>query len=110
MLLIPGNQTPFSGDNAQVVVQWQTKDGLPAGAVYRVTFEWTEGGVPVNHTPPGTTSTSMRVPLWLFGKADQPARQYHWSVQVVQVTTDGKGGERVIELSPPSPRWIFYWN
>jgi hypothetical protein len=90
-------------------LQWQNKDYLPVGAVYRVTFQWINKGAPMIHHQ-DTTATSIRAPLWLWGEADQPARQYFWSVQIVQLTTDGKGGERVIPLNPPSEKRTFYWK
>jgi hypothetical protein len=31
-------------------------------------------------------------------------------VRVVEVTTDGQGGERVIPVSQPSTTRTFYWN
>jgi hypothetical protein len=57
-----------------------------------------------------TTGKSIRMPLWLYGKADQPARQYTWSVRVVQAVTDGQGGQKDILLSPSSSARVLYWN
>jgi LysM repeat protein len=109
VLLMPGDRNSSTGEGTQIVLQWQTKENLPLGTVYRVTIMDTEQGVPVTH-PFDWKTTSFPVPGWLWGKADQPAREYRWSVQVVQLATDGKGGERVIELSPPSETRTFYWN
>jgi hypothetical protein len=106
---MPGDQNSSTGEGTPIVLQWQTKENLPLGTVYRVTITNSEQGVPVAH-PFDWKTTSFPVPGWLWGKADQPARQYQWFVQVVQLTTDGKGGERVIELSPPSEIRTFYWN
>lgn len=108
ILLIPGDQNAYSGDTAQVVLEWQSPDGLPRGAVYRLTIAWVEKGNPISWTWDVTT-VSVRAASWLWQRADQPARQYTWSVQIVQVTTDGKGGERIIPLSPPSEKRVFYW-
>jgi LysM repeat protein len=110
IMLNPGNGSSYEGDKTEIMLQWQNKDYLPAGAVYRVTILWTESGTPMsNHQD--TTITSSRVPLWLWGLADQQqGRQYTWSVQIVQLATDGKGGERVIELNPPSEKRVFYWK
>ncbi len=105
----PGDQASYSGDTAQIVLEWQSRDGLPRGAVYRLTITWTEKGVPQSY-PWDTMASSLRAAGWLWGRADQPARQYTWSVQIVQLATDGKGGERPIPLSPPSERRTFYWN
>jgi hypothetical protein len=108
VLITPGDRDSRSGEGHQIVLQWQTKEGLPLGAVYRVTITATEQGVLVTH-PFDWKTTSFPVPSWLWGKADQPARQYQWFVQVIQLVTDGKGGERVIELSPPSEIRTFHW-
>ncbi len=108
-LINPGDGSNYEGENAQIMLQWQNTDYLPAGAVYRVTMQWIEKGTPMSNTQ-DTTATSSRAPLWLWGKADQPSRKYTWSVQIVQLATDGKGGERVIELNPPSEKRVFYWK
>jgi len=108
-LLNPGDQAGYSGDTAQIVLEWQMRDGLPRGAVYRLTISWTEKGAPVTWWWE-TTATSLRVASWLWQRADQPARKYTWWVQVVQLTTDGKGGQLEIPLSPPSEKRTFYWN
>jgi LysM repeat protein len=109
VLLMPGDRNSSTGEGTTIVLQWQTKENLPLGTVYRVTISDTEQGAPVTRTF-DWKATSFPVPPWLWGKADQPARQYNWSVQVVQLATDGKGGERVIELSPPSETRTFFWN
>jgi hypothetical protein len=109
LLLMPGDRNSSTGETATIVLQWQTKENLPLGTVYRVSISSTEQGAPVTRTF-DWKSTSFPVPPWLWGKADQPAREYRWSVQVVQLATDGKGGERVIELSPPSETRAFFWN
>ncbi len=108
-LINPGNGSNYDGENAQIMLEWQNKDYLPAGAVYRVTIRWVEKGTPMSSVQ-DTTAPSCRAPLWLWGKADQPSRQYTWSVQIVQLATDGKGGERVIELNPPSEVRTLYWK
>lgn len=108
-LLNPGDQSAYSGDTAQIVLEWQLRDGLPRGAIYRLTIAWTEKGAPTTWSW-DTTATSLRVASWLWQRADQPARQYTWWVQVLQLTTDGKGGQLEIPLSPPSEKRTFYWN
>ena len=110
VLIGPGNGSSYEGENAQIELQWQNKDYLPAGTVYRVTLQWDEKGAPMTN-PQDTTATSIRAPLWLWGKADQlTGRRYTWKVQIVQLATDGKGGERVIDLNPSSETRIFYWK
>lgn len=109
--LNPGDQTPFSGGEAFIELVWQPVPGVPPGAQYEVQIRWLEEGAPQELNPPlRTTQDRTRVPLWLFGKADQPARRYTWTVRVVEITTDGQGGEKVIPLSPASPARIFYWG
>jgi LysM repeat protein len=112
ILTNPGDQGSYSGETAQIVLEWQPAPGtgLPSGAFYRVTILYTEKGTEVAQQPPETTATGMRVPLWLWGLADQPARKYAWFVQIVQRTTDGKGGTRLVPLSLPSEKRTFYWN
>ncbi|MFO7698316.1 MAG: LysM peptidoglycan-binding domain-containing protein [Anaerolineae bacterium] len=110
MLVNPGDQSGYSGAEAFIVLTWEPVAGMVADNQYQVIVRWVEQGAPQVWDRGFTTAREMRVPLWLWGKADQPARQYTWYVQVVQVTTDGRGGERVIPLSPPSSSRVFYWN
>lgn len=105
----PGDQTPFSGGNAIIELNWQAVPGMDATAQYQIIMRWVEQGAPQEHHWV-TTATSTRVPLWLWSKADQPARQYTWFVRVVTVTTDGQGGERIIPLSLPSATRVIYWG
>jgi LysM repeat protein len=105
----PGDQTPFSGDGAYIELQWNPVSDMLAGQEYQVVVRWIEQGNPEEHWW-FTTATGSRVPPWLWGRADQPARQYTWFVRVVEVTTDGQGGERVIPVSQPSTTRTFYWN
>jgi LysM repeat protein len=109
-LLSPGDQTPFSGSGSFIELVWSKADDLPAGAGYRVSIRWIEEGAPMEYLVPVTTATSIRMPSWLFGKADQPARQYTWSVRIVRTTTDGQGGEKDLLLSPSSVSRVLYWN
>jgi LysM repeat protein/RNA polymerase subunit RPABC4/transcription elongation factor Spt4 len=111
VLTMPGNNNAYSGDRAQAVFMWQPVPGLQPDAQYQVEFRWTRGGVPDGtFTRVSANNTGTAVPGWIYLRADQPARQYTWWVHVVRVTTDGKGGERIIELSPPSEIRTFYWN
>jgi LysM repeat protein len=109
VLVSPGDQTPLAHADALIEIVWEQVDGFAPGSQYQIIVRWVEQGTPQEHYW-FTTATSSRVPLWLWGKADQPARQYTWLVRVVLVTTDGQGGERVIPLSPPSASRVFYWN
>lgn len=108
ILTNPSDQTSDPDESPQIVFLWESRDGLPRGAIFRLTITWIEKGAPVVWYW-DTPTASLPVAGWLWGRADQPARQYTWSVQIVQLATDGKGGERVIPLSPPSERRTFYW-
>ncbi|PKO20518.1 MAG: hypothetical protein CVU38_19670 [Chloroflexi bacterium HGW-Chloroflexi-1] len=110
VLVNPGDQTPFSGEKAFIELVWQTVANMPADAQYQVTVRWTEKGVSQEYPLDPTPLTSTRAPLWLWQKADQPARRYTWFVTVVLLTTDGQGGQRVIPLSPPSEPRTFTWD
>jgi LysM repeat protein len=111
VLTMPGDNASYSGDTAQIVLQWQVVPDLPSSAQYQIEFRWTGNGVSTTaFERVSASSTGSRVPPWLYLKADQPSRRYSWWVHVIQVTTDGKGGERIIELSPPSETRTFYWN
>ncbi len=105
----PGDGASYNGGDALVELSWGPVEGVGPEDQYLVVVTWVEQGAPMEHRW-RTTATGTRVPPWLWGKADQPARKYTWSVQVVRVTTDGKGGEQVIPLSPPSPTRVFYWG
>jgi LysM repeat protein len=110
VLVSPGDQTPYSGASAYIELVWEQSADLPAGAQYQVLLRWSEGGAPMEYSDMRTTAKSIRMPLWLYGKADQPSRQYTWSVRVVQSVTDGQGGQKDILLSPSSASRVLYWN
>jgi hypothetical protein len=110
-LTTPGDNTPYSGDRVQIAFGWQPVPGLPSDAQYQVEFRWTSGGAAASaYVRVPASSTGTAVPGWIYLQADQPARKYTWWVQAVRVTTDGKGGEKVTALSPPSEIRTFYWN
>ncbi len=92
-----------------IVLNWNPVPGLPAEARYQMTIRWTEKGAPQEWCET-TTATEMRMPPWLFSRADQPDRRYTWFVTAVQPTTDGKGGEINQPLSPPSAARTLTWN
>jgi hypothetical protein len=106
----PADGSRADGETAEIELRWQPVLGMPAGALYQVTVEYAEGGANRIEPLPPTASTGQRFPPWLFGHADLPGRRYTWYVTVVQMGTDGKGGEVAVPLSPPStPRW-FEWQ
>lgn len=105
----PGDGSSATGGDAEIELGWQPVPGMPPDARYQVTIEWLEGGQKNSHTWT-TTATAQRMPPWLYLRADQPARRYVWYVTVVQVGTDGKGGERLTPLSPPSAPRTLSWQ
>jgi len=92
-----------------IVLTWLPVPGIPPGARYQVTVRWTENGQPQEWWV-NTTAGEIRLPIWLFAKADQPDRRYSWFVTVVQPTTDGLGGEVNQPLSAPSTVHTLTWN
>ena len=110
LLVSPSDQTPYSGPNSYIELVWEQSADLPAGAQYQVLIRWNEAGAPMEYADMRTTAKSIRMPLWLYGKADQPSRQYAWSVRVVQSVTDGQGGAKDVLLSPTSAPRVLYWN
>ncbi len=108
-LVNPADQASYGGGKTEIYLIWQEKDAVPDGAGYRVLIQWTEQGQPMEYLVPVTTATSIRMPAWLFQRADQPTRKYTWSVRVVQPTTDGQGKEKDILLSPASESRVLYW-
>lgn len=110
VLVSPSDQTPYSGASAFIELVWEQSADLPPGAQYQVLIRWNENGVLMEYGEARTTGKSIRFPTWLYGKADQPARQYTWSVRVAQSVTDGQGGQKDLLLSPASSTRVLYWN
>ena len=114
VLLSPEDQKAFNGEKEVIILKWQPVANLPAGAQYQVTIQWVEKGAPQEYPLPPlppTTSPNTRAPLWLWGRADQPApRTYTWFVTVILPASDGQGGQRIIPLSSPSESRTFSWN
>ncbi len=105
----PADQASYGGGRTEIYLSWKQVDEVPSGAGYRVSIQWTEQGVPMEYLVPVTNATSIRMPSWLFERADQPTRKYLWSVRVVQPTTDGQGREKDLLLSPASETRVLYW-
>ena len=106
----PADGSRADGEKAEIELRWQPVPGMPAGALYQVAFQYLEGGQNRSDFLPATASTGQRFPPWLFGRADLPGRRYTWHVTVVRMTTDGKGGELAVPLSPPSIPRSFEWQ
>ena len=112
VVLNPGDQSQYTGEKYQIFLKWQPVPGMPVGDdfKYQVVIRWVEQGAPQEYSDLFTPYTEMAFPGWLWGRADQPARQYQWFVRTVQLATDGKGGQRIIPLSPASQMFSFFWN
>jgi LysM repeat protein len=106
----PSSDTPFQGDATMIVLNWLPVTGITPAMRYQVTIRWTEGGSPQEWQSPPTTATEVRLPPWLFARADQPDRRYTWFVTVVQPTTDGQGGTVYQPMSAPSAARTLTWN
>ena len=58
---------------------------------YQVVIRWIEQGALQEKSDLFTPATSIQMPPWLWGRADQPERRYQWSVRPVRLGTDGRG-------------------
>ena len=110
ILISPSDKLSYNDEKATIALQWNAVPGMPQEAVYQVILEWKEGGLPQKADPLRTPRLSIPVPAWLWQRADQPDRAYIWTVQAIQVGTDGQGGERVVPLSQPSLSRTFSWH
>jgi len=110
VLIGPGDQASYHGDKEQIFLIWNAVPGMIADDKYQVGMRWIEQGALQEKSDLFTTATSIQVPLWLWGRADQPERRYQWFVRPVRLATDGQGGELVIPLGPTSPTHNFFWN
>ena len=106
----PGDQASYRGETEQIFLIWDAVPGMTADDRYQVVIRWIEQGALQEKSDLFTPATSIQMPTWLWGRADQPERRYQWFVRPVRLSTDGKGGELVSPLGPPSPTRGFYWN
>jgi LysM repeat protein len=106
----PGDQASYRGDTQQIYLIWDAVPGMTADDRYQVVMRWIEQGALQEKSDFFTTATSIQMPPWLWGRADQPERRYQWFVRPVRLSTDGQGGELVHPLGPASPTRTFYWN
>jgi LysM repeat protein len=106
----PGDQASYRGETEQIFLIWDAVLGMTADDRYQVVIRWIEQGALQEKSDLFTPATSIQMPTWLWGRADQPERRYQWFVRPVRLSTDGKGGELVSPLGPPSPTRGFYWN
>lgn len=110
MLTGPGDGASYRGDTEQIFLIWDAVPGMTADDRYQVVIRWIEQGALQEKSDLFTPATSIQMPPWLWGRADQPERRYQWSVRPVRLGTDGRGGEVVSPLGPVSPTRTLYWN
>jgi LysM repeat protein len=110
LLTGPGEQASYHGETEQIFLIWDAVPGMTADDRYQVDIRWVEQGALQEKSDLFTPATSIQMPPWLWGRADQPDRKYQWFIRAVRLTTDGQGGEVVIPLSPTSPTRTLYWN
>jgi LysM repeat protein len=106
----PGDQVSYRGDKEQIFLIWDAVPGMAADDRYQVGIRWIEQGALQEKSDLFTPATSIQMPTWLWGRADQPERRYQWFVRPVRLSTDGRGGELVSPLGPISPIRTLYWN
>ena len=106
----PGDQVSYRGDKEQIYLIWDAVPGMAADDRYQVVIRWIEQGALQEKSDLFTPATSIQMPPWLWGRADQPERRYQWFVRPVRLSTDGRGGELVSPLGPTSPIRTLYWN
>jgi LysM repeat protein len=106
----PGDLATYRGDAAQIYLIWDAVPGMAADDRYQVVIRWIEQGALQEKSDLFTPATSIQMPTWLWGRADQPERRYQWFVRPVRLSTDGRGGELVSPLGPTSPIRTLYWN
>ena len=99
----PGDQVSYRGDKEQIYLIWDAVPGMTADDRYQVVIRWIEQGALQEKSDLFTPATSIQMPPWLWGRADQPERRYQWFVRPVRLSTDGQGGELVSPLGPTSP-------
>ncbi len=113
LLVLPGDESPFQGQDAFIVLKWQNPGGLPDGIenVLNIGVVTGPNTSELRFTEPLGRATEFTVPAWLFDQGSQANnRAFIWFVQAASIT---RNGEQVIEISPvspPSEKRRFYWN
>ena len=98
----PSNETPFQGDNAMIVLNWNPVPGLPAEARYQMTIRWTEKGAPQEWCET-TTATEMRMPplaILQSGSTESPVHLVRYS----RATNHRRQGRRDQSTLEPAQR------
>jgi LysM repeat protein len=113
VLVLPGDEASFQGQNAFIVLEWQNPGGLPGGIenVLYISSVTGPDTAEVRFSDPLGRATDFIVPAWLFDLGSQENnRAFFWYVQAASITRDG---DKVIDISPVSPaseKRRFYWN
>ncbi len=113
VLVSPGDETPFQGRDAFIVLQWQNPGGLPTGIenVLYISVVTGPGTTELRFSDPLGQATEFVVPAWLFDQGNQAfGRGFVWYVQAASITRDGKQVTEISPVSPPSTKRRFYWN
>jgi RNA polymerase subunit RPABC4/transcription elongation factor Spt4 len=105
----PEDGAPF-GSGSIFRLAWSSSHLLRTDQCYLVKVRYVHQGVEVT-LPVCVQETFWWVDKALYLQADQETdRVYHWTVQVVQITTDAEGQDVYTPLGPPSEEWSFYWR
>jgi LysM repeat protein len=113
VLVNPGNETPFQGRGALIVMEWQNPTGLPAGIenVMNIGVVTGPDTFELRFTEPLGRATEFSVPNWLFDQGSQAnARAFVWYVQAASISRDNQQVIDMVPVSPPSETRRFYWN
>lgn len=106
-LRAPANGASYQGDNATIMLEWETIQNLGQNDYYRVIIYYKKDG---RELAGGTwmKGTSYRVPVWFLA---QQSGRFEWQVVIVEATgLPENGGKLGAAVSEASARRWFSWN
>jgi LysM repeat protein len=108
----PASGSAYNGDDAIILLNWQSAGALPDAVAYLLEIGYRVGGNFDWRASEVTTTTGWRVSNLLYGQAEQETgRRYSWRVTMVSVTVDSAGRVTAIQrISPASETREFLWN
>ena len=108
----PASGSAYNGDDAIILLNWQSAGALPDSVAYLLEIGYRVGGNFDWRASEVTTTTGWRVSNLLYGQAEQETgRRYSWRVTMVTVTVDSAGRVTAIQrISPASETREFLWN
>lgn len=108
----PASGSAYNGDDAIILLNWQSAGALPDSVAYLLEIGYRVGGNFDWRASEVTTTTGWRVSNLLYGQAEQETgRRYSWRVTMVSVTVDSAGRVTAIQrISPASETREFLWN